>query len=157
MSKALYISTIVGGSILSLVFLFLAMDPKTTEMAAAVPIPIVIVTIFHLTMIYKMWQSIQDGSPRMSPGKAVGFSFIPFFNVYWIFQVYGGFATDYNRYIKEKNRHAPELSRGLMIAMVIFMLVSIPIVNWIVQAMAISKICDSVNALKKADAHGISN
>jgi hypothetical protein len=94
-------------------------------------------------------KSIQDGSPRMTPGKAVGFLFIPFFNLYWLFQVYSGFATDYNNYLKEKNLQAPPLSSGLMTAMAIFIIFSIPILNWIVQGMAISKLYDAVNAIKK--------
>lgn len=150
MNKALYIGAIVGGGILSIAFLVLSMDPKTTEMAAAVPVPILIVTIFHLMMVYKMWASIQDGAPRMTPGKAVGFLFIPFFNIYWLFQVYPGFATDYNKYLQDKRIDAKPLSNGLMTSMAIFILFAIPIVNWIVQTMAISKICDAVNAVRKA-------
>src|SRR5262245_28246666 len=116
MNKALYILAIVGGGILTYLFVFLAMDPKTTEMAAAVPIPIAIATIFHLMMVYKMWKSLQGGQARMTPGKAVGFLFIPFFNIYWLFQVYPGFASDYNRTIQEKNVAAKPLSHGLMVA-----------------------------------------
>lgn len=149
MNKGLYIAGIVGGGILVYVFLFLAMDPKTTEMAAAVPIPVLIATIFHLMMVYKMWASIKDGQPRMSPGKAVGFLFIPFFNIYWLFQVYPGFATDYNRYLQEKNHPAKPLSHGLMVGMALMILFAIPIVNWIIQSIAISKICDAVNAVKQ--------
>jgi hypothetical protein len=154
MSKALYILTIVGGNILTLFFLVLALDPKTTEMAAAVPIPILLATIFHLMLVYKIWDSIRDGNPRMSPGKAVGFLFIPFFNIYWLFQVYPGFATDYNNYLKQKGIQAPPLSQGLMTAMAIFILLFIPLVNWIVQSLAISKLCDAVNAVKRAKAGG---
>ena len=148
MSKALYILTIVGGNILTLAFVILAIDPKTTEMAAAVPIPILIATIFHLMLVYKIWDSIRDGNPRMSPGKAVGFLFIPFFNIYWLFQVYPGFATDYNNYLQQKGISAKPLSHGLMVAMAIFILIFVPIVNWIVIAMGISALCNAVNALK---------
>jgi hypothetical protein len=149
MSKALYILTIVGGGILALGFTVLAMDPKTTEMALATPIPIAIAVIFHLMFIYKFWKSIQDGQARMTPGKAIGFLFIPFFNIYWLFQVYPGFATDYNRYIQAKGIPAKPLGKGLLTVMAIFILISIPIVNWIVQSIAISKICDAVNAINK--------
>ena len=148
MSKALYIITIVGGGILALAFTVLAVDPKTTEMAAAVPIPIVVALIFHLVFVYKFWKSIQGGQPRMTPGKAVGFLFIPFFNIYWLFQVYPGFATDYNRYIREKGLAAKPLSHGLLVWMAVLVIVSIPLVNWIIQSIAISKICDAVNAIE---------
>ena len=33
----------------------------------------------------------------ISPGKAVGFLFIPFFNYYWIFVVFRGFAVEFNK------------------------------------------------------------
>jgi hypothetical protein len=36
-----------------------------------------------------------------------------------------------------------------MTAMAIFIIFSIPILNWIVQGMAISKLYDAVNAIKK--------
>jgi hypothetical protein len=150
MNKILYILGLVGCGVLALVFTVLALDPKTTEMAAAAPIPILIAMIVHLVFIYKFWKSIQDGPARMTPGKAIGFLFIPFFNIYWLFQVYPGFATDYNRYIQEKGISAKPLSHGLLVTMAIFILISIPLVNWIVQTIAISKICDAVNAIQKA-------
>ena len=52
--------------------------------------------IAKLTLLHKMWSSIQFSKPRTTPGKAVKYLFIPFYNYYWYFQVYQGFAQDYN-------------------------------------------------------------
>lgn len=150
MNKTVYILAIVLGGILTIFFVLLAMNPHTTEMAAAVPIPALVVMVFHMMLVYKIWASIRDGNPRMTPGKAVGFLFIPFYNIYWLFQVYPGFATDYNRYLAQKGIQAKPLSQGLMIAVAIFILVSVPIVNWVVISIGISKLCNAVNAIRAA-------
>ena len=55
--------------------------------------------VYNFLMLWKMWSSIQDGRARTTPGKAIGFMLIPFFNIYWIFQVWGGFTTDYNNFL----------------------------------------------------------
>ena len=61
-----------------------------------------IAAIVGYVILYKAWQAIQDGQPRTTPGKAVGFLFIPFFNVYWMFVAYWGWAKDCNAYISSK-------------------------------------------------------
>jgi len=58
--------------------------------------------LFYI-ILYRSWQQIQDGYARTTPGKAVGFLFIPFFNFYWIFEAFTGFVKDSNAYIQ---RHA---------------------------------------------------
>lgn len=58
--------------------------------------------LFYI-ILYRHWQLIQDGYARTSPGKAVGFLFIPFFNFYWIFEAFPGLVRDTNAYIQ---RHA---------------------------------------------------
>jgi hypothetical protein len=119
-----------------------------TKEIAPVVVPLqVLAAIAHLTFVYRFWSSIRDGSPRMSPGKAIGLLLVPFFNIYWLFQVYGGFATDSNKYAKEKGINAPNLSRGLLVFSAALILIPIPLLNWIVQTMAISKICNMVNAV----------
>lgn len=48
--------------------------------------------IVFFVLTYRMWAAIQDGHARTTPGKAVGYQFIPFYNLYWVFQAYWGFA-----------------------------------------------------------------
>src|SRR5262249_4663108 len=47
----------------------------------------------------KAWNQIQDGHAQTSAGQAVGFLFIPFFNLYWIFVALYGLAVDMHRYV----------------------------------------------------------
>ncbi len=69
-----------------------------------------------LVFIYKVWAAIQDGHARMSAGKAAGFLLIPFFNVYWLFQVIWGFAKDYNKYVDRHEISVSKLFEGLYLA-----------------------------------------
>jgi hypothetical protein len=108
--------------------------------------------ILTFVVIYKMWASIRDGQQtRTTPGKAIGFLFIPVFSIYWIFQVWGGFPTDYNRYIEERGLPLPRLSGGLHVAYPVLLLLSaIPpliLVNPIVFMFVIAKTSNAVNGL----------
>jgi hypothetical protein len=64
-----------------------------------VNIPWMAASILEYILTYRYWQTIQDGSTRTTPGKAVGFQFIPFFSIYWLFPAYFGLAQDQNRFI----------------------------------------------------------
>lgn len=115
--------------------------------------------ILILLVIYKMWSSIRDsGNARMTPGKAIGFLLIPFFNLYWIFQVWGGFPNDYNRFIDDQSLQVPKLSSGLYIAYPIlvvftavplFGLLAVPIAP-LVFIFLMAKTSDAVNRLADA-------
>ena len=72
-----------------------------------------------------MWDSIQDGYARTSPGKAVGFLFIPLFNLYWIFLAIWGFSQDFNRYIKRHGMTIKPLPENLFWAAIALPLVAI--------------------------------
>lgn len=48
-------------------------------------------TIFNFLILSRMWGAIQDGQTQITVGKAIGFLFIPFFNIYWIFRAWGSF------------------------------------------------------------------
>jgi hypothetical protein len=60
--------------------------------------------ILKLILVYKLWNVIQDGYASTTPGKAIGFLFIPYFSIYWIIRVYYGLAQDLNEYIKRQFR-----------------------------------------------------
>ena len=56
----------------------------------------------ELLLFYKMWAAIQDSQASISPAKAVGFLFIPVFNIYWALLMLTGFAEDYNSFIQRR-------------------------------------------------------
>jgi predicted RNA-binding Zn-ribbon protein involved in translation (DUF1610 family) len=76
----------------------------------------VLVLVFYLFLIYKLWTTVQDERAATTPGKAIGFLFIPFFNLYWQFVALWGLAKDLNRHSREYRIDAPRANEGLALA-----------------------------------------
>lgn len=147
MNKWSYRLVIFGCLIVAAIIFAATYDAAKTDASLAVGftwIPFVPAAMMHFVLIHRMWQSVQDNQARMTPGRAVGFMFIPLFNLYWVFEVFPGFATDYNAYVDRHGLRAPKLSRGLLVAMVL-----IPGLNLILYWIAIGKICDGVSQLSE--------
>jgi hypothetical protein len=54
--------------------------------------------ILVFVLIYRCWAILREGTPRSSPGMAVGLMFVPLFNFYWQFVATVGLADDMNQY-----------------------------------------------------------
>jgi hypothetical protein len=79
-----------------------------------VGIPIAIAGgVLMCILLYRFWAVIQDGNVRTTPGKAVGFLFIPLFNFYWGYVAWVGLTKDINTYCRQRNINAPEVNEGL--------------------------------------------
>jgi serine/threonine protein kinase len=117
------------------------------------------VAIVMMVLLYRLWKAIQDGYARASPAQSIGFLFIPAFNVYWLFQAFWGFSRDFNRFV---DRHALAISKlpeGLFLAanvtytILVFtywlpgLYQAVGLMNLVLLCLAVSKACDSVNAL----------
>jgi uncharacterized membrane protein len=89
------------GSILST---FTGTSDATTVLACANSLFAIVGGILLFVFLYKLWKMIQDGYASTTPGKAIGYLFIPFFNYYWIFKAVLGLSIDMNAFI---NRHFP--------------------------------------------------
>ncbi len=119
-------------------------------------------------LIYRMWKYIpQNLAEGVTPAKAVGFLFIPFFNFYWFFVVLVGYAKRYNRIIEQNNLSIPILSAGWFLFVCIFhlfvfvlmipssiipeilwsYLIHLVLIHLFVLILTISIICDSINHL----------
>jgi len=70
-------------------------------------------TILFLIFLYKAWNLVQDGRARTTAGRAIGFLFIPFFNLYWVFVALRGLALDLNRYAHRHEIRIKPVSEGL--------------------------------------------
>jgi hypothetical protein len=107
--------------------------------------------------IYRMWAAIQDGHARTSPGRALGFLFIPIYQFYWVFQAFPGFAKDFNSYAARHSLNVPRLSPGLFTAYAILCIVAM--LPWldvllspaivIVGLVMVSRACDALNAIPR--------
>jgi hypothetical protein len=87
--------------------------------------------IVLLVLLFKMWSAIQDSRPRTTPGMAIALLFVPLFNFYWMFQVYWGWARDYNAYTRRKALRAPHMPEGVALAICIgSLVVNFALVAW---------------------------
>ena len=94
-------------------------------------IPLIYSTVMWCVLTHKLWTVIQGTASRTTPGQAVGFMFIPFFNFYWIYQAIWGWSVDCNQHIKEKRIICPPVSEGVPLAWCILMCVgAIPFVGY---------------------------
>lgn len=116
---------------------------------------VVIQTIYNFAILAKMWGAIQDGQTPISAGKAIGFLFIPFFNIYWIFVAWGSFPTHYNNFIERRQLNAPRLTSGVFSLFPIMILLAgifvLPLLAMpLVFTFVIARTCEAVNELKAA-------
>jgi hypothetical protein len=83
------------------------------------------VAVCFAVMLYKLWQQVQDGKARATPGQALGYLFVPFFSFYWIFVVTKGLAEELNRCARQHNLDIKPASIGLMLTYCILTLAAI--------------------------------
>jgi hypothetical protein len=161
LSKAFYVLSAGGG--LGLVILFSLVTPQSIDDVNLLVfyrvLAFVYAAIVMMVFLHKAWTSIQDGRARMSPGQAIGFLFVPFYNIYWLFQVFWGFSRDYNRLVERHVLGLPKLPEGLFLASNITYTILIfsawvqgwfqfvALVNLILLCAAVWKACGAVNAL----------
>jgi hypothetical protein len=60
--------------------------------------------VLFLRILYKGWAALPAKLARTTPGKAIGFLFLPFFHLYWCWNVVPGMAADYSLYWKQSGR-----------------------------------------------------
>lgn len=103
--------------------------------------------ILWLVLLHKCWGVIQDGAPRTTPGKAVGFLFIPLFNLYWGFQAVWGLACDLNAYCRERGIQARPVGEGLALATCITWVTGILPVYLVLAVMTWSRMVEVAEAI----------
>ncbi len=147
MSAGLYIAFMLGGVALGgALTAWGATDSKVTELLMFSWLPMMVGVIAQYVFIYRQWKAIDDGQARTTPGKAVGFLFIPFFNIYWIFNIFFGWVTDYNKYVQRYGIQAPQLTQGLWWATIACAFL-FPIASPFLGLYLVIVICRAVNAL----------
>ena len=155
LSKGFYLGSLIVGWGLGVILVEMGITLLSS-------IPIVYSVIIGCLLWFNAWASIQDGHARTTPGKAIGFLFIPFYNLYWIFQAFWGFAKDYNSYIARHKVVVSRLPEGLFLSLCILSLISglgalparvplhryaLSIVLFVIGIVVINKVCDAVNSL----------
>jgi hypothetical protein len=73
--------------------------------AAAIPtcgLTFIPAVIFEYLLLYQLWKLIPADIARTTPGQAIGFMFIPFFNIYWQFIAIWGLGEDMNKTLQRR-------------------------------------------------------
>lgn len=110
-------------------------------------------SIMGLMYLYRAWQLLQPNTTVSTPGRAVGFLFIPFYNLYWQFIAYWKWSQEWNRLVADRPEHssAPRQSEGLFLAYAILvaaglLLGALAIIPQIVlYLIAMKGLCNAVN------------
>ncbi len=110
--------------------------------------------VYGCICLYRAWYALQDGHARTTPGKAVGFMFIPFYNFYWMFVAGYGWSQDYNLFTQRHNQtDAPAVNENLFLATnVMYCCLMVPFINLIVMIpviitawMSLYQMCRAIN------------
>lgn len=94
-------------------------------------VALVVMVVFACILLYRYWVVIAEYGARTTPGKAVGFLFIPLFNLYWMFVAYHGLAKDIDSYLdKNRSSRAPRPTTGfILVTMIVGLLTFVPVIN----------------------------
>jgi hypothetical protein len=127
------------------------------------------VVVLHV-LIYRAWRAIQDDATRTTPGKAVGYLFIPAYNMYWVFVALSGYAREYNLYLHRSGFGLPRLGRAVFttaaimypVAFAAYSLSSLgfsetiwvlcTFVYWVLMIAVADRLCNAINWLANATA-----
>jgi len=92
-----------------------AKSPEAVIVIIVLTLPITVVAIVLSCIVhYRCWKAVPKEIARTTPGKAVGFLFIPFFNFYWAFVSYMGLAEDLNKAKGGKNYRNLGIARAIL-------------------------------------------
>lgn len=126
----------------------------------------VVHSIFNLVLLNRMWQAIQDGQTSITTRRAIGLSFVPVFNFYWLFRQWAGYPAEFNRYVERYDLPVKRLSNRwfiaypvsiLLAAFLLLPLAVVPIVFLIVSAKAnrhVSRLDEAVQKRRDELANG---
>ncbi|HBJ38801.1 MAG TPA: hypothetical protein DDZ51_29450 [Planctomycetaceae bacterium] len=90
--------------------------------------PIFITTIVAMVWLhYRLWRNLPEQYRATTPGKAVGFMFIPIFNFYWVFISYPKLSEGIYNWSSDLGRSPPFDTRGLAMANAVLFVVSLTV------------------------------
>jgi len=112
----------VVASVFSLVAGFISQQPIVIAIAICGPIPAVIFLCF---ILHRLWSLVPPAEAQTTPGKAIGFLFIPLFNFYWCFVAIHGLAKAINAQIRRASIPGKQVNEGLTLTFCILMCCSI--------------------------------
>jgi hypothetical protein len=109
--------------------------------------------LLGLVYVHRAWQLLQPTQTTITPGQAVGFMFIPLFNLYWMFIAYHKWAVEWNNTCRRHPSltYAPKGSEGAFLAMAICYCASIVLSflgilsSAVLYIIGMKSMCDAIN------------
>ncbi len=102
----IYVVCLVINLILGIIAPFFQNNSLGSVVFSLLVIPFAVVSVvFTMMFLYQCWSLIPKKNRRAWPGQYVGFLFVPFYNLYWVFPAYYGL-------VKRQNALLPEEKRG---------------------------------------------
>ncbi len=77
---------------------------------------VVIASTYFFIVLFRCWALLEGSTAKMTPERAVGFLFIPLFNIYWIFRAIKDLADAMNEFIEVNNLPVKKISVKLSLA-----------------------------------------
>ncbi len=105
---------------------FRCSEDQLLALTAGIPFALAAFVLLAV-LLYKIWSTLPPESARTSPGKAVGFLFIPLFNFYWYFVALFGWTEDFRRYARERAFAGPRPSPFVAVAIAVLNLFVTPL------------------------------
>jgi hypothetical protein len=139
-----WVGLVAGGAMTGLA----VSDSKVEELLMVSWAPLLLSIIATWVLLHKAWGAIQDGHARTTPGKALGFLFIPLFNIYWLFIAIGSWGTEFNSFADRQRVSGHRASPGLFMAHCILSLIPFGAAITIFTGTAILvQFCRGINAV----------
>ena len=137
----MYLLFMLGGLIVASVGQFVAaQSPDVATLGLSLALVgfagMITAGILNYVYLYRAWACLQPGGASISPGKAIGFMFIPLFNIIWIFFAIGGLPKQWNEITSRysNTQAAPRMSIGPFICLLL-----IPVIGQIIWIASVIK------------------
>lgn len=76
-------------------------------------------SVVVMILIYRMWAAIHDARSPISPGKALGLSFVPLFNLYWLARMLWTWPGAYGEFASRHGLSLRPAREGLFVAYIV--------------------------------------
>ncbi|MEG2076117.1 MAG: hypothetical protein RRY34_06405, partial [Victivallaceae bacterium] len=114
----------------------------------------IVSSVFGFMLLYQYWKFIPKSESKTTPGEAVGYLFIPFFNLYWQFVAYWQFSKIFKTVYNLNNDSLPNLALAICICSLVsglpYIGIGASLAVWIMAIIWNVKIYKSVIALLKS-------
>ena len=122
-----YVGLIISLCVMLACTIFVGIAESDNELSSfkiiiALPLIIARISLLYTTLklLYIMWCQVPNKYTKITPSMAVGFLFIPLFNLYWIFIAYRGLAIKLNQGLQDVNSNYFIPTKLVTIACIIF-------------------------------------